>query len=232
MKTAMPPMTFPTKKCPDPVCDQTITATAANLQNFCNVEPPDLSLAEAEITYSGDGSVFVIEWFEDENFNTAYDGGNLQHSQADLCQVESHTLYARATCTIDNTVSAAGTLTINLYPEPQTPIIQRLDDACSYQVLPFCENDALSETDFNLPPDTETGTRSIEVSSGIEGNVCEATTFEVAFETCPELVCSQTIEQNIEAVQSFCESGMADLQLAESELQYSGDGSVFYNRMV
>ena len=65
------------------------------------------------------------------------------------------------------------------------------------------------------------------MSSSIEGNVCEAATFEVAFEACPELVCSQTILQNIEAVQSFCESGMADLQLAESELQYSGDGSVF-----
>ncbi len=217
----------PYEKCHDPVCDQTITAIAANIQSFCETGIPNLSFAEAEIEYSGDGNVFVIEWFEDEMFNVPYLEQNFNHSQSDLCVVESHTLFARGTCTIDNTVLAAGTLVVELYPSPKAPTIQRLDDGCNYQVIPFCVNDLLSETEFSLSPDTEAATRNIEVTSGINESFCETESFEVAFEACPELLCSQTIEQEIAAVQHYCESGMADLEAAESELVFSGDGSVF-----
>ncbi|MGB0931688.1 MAG: hypothetical protein ACPGVB_12975, partial [Chitinophagales bacterium] len=217
----------PYEKCPDPVCDQTITSIATNLQSFCDNGTPDLLLAESEIEYSGDGSVFVIEWFEDESFTVPYIEEDFNHSGADLCGIESHILFAKATCTIDNTISAAGTLTVELYPSPQAPMIERLDDGCNYQVLPFCVNDILSETEFSLSPDTEAATRNIEVTSGINENSCETESFEVSFEACPELFCSQTIEQEIAAIQSFCESGIADLEAAESELVFSGDGSVF-----
>ena len=67
----------------------------------------------------------------------------------------------------------------------------------------FAKNDALSETNFDLPPDTEMGMRSIEVSSGIEGNVCEAATFEVAFEACPQPFCNLEV---VSAVPSECDS--------------------------
>ena len=100
---------------------------------------------------------FTIEWFEDESFNIPFEGQVLSHSLADVCEVETVVLYARATCSDDASTIAAGTLTVELYPSPQAPMIERLDDACSYQVLPFCENDVLSEMTFNLPPDTEAG---------------------------------------------------------------------------
>ena len=69
----------------------------------------------------------------------------------------------KATCSIDATEYDAGTLEVNVYPTPQMPEIVRLDDECTYLVMPFCENDLLSETDFNLMPSSEVATRNITV---------------------------------------------------------------------
>ncbi|MFK7906220.1 MAG: hypothetical protein AB8B69_13900, partial [Chitinophagales bacterium] len=213
------------EKCPELVCDQTITQTAANLQSFCESGTPDLSIAEMEITYSGDGSAFLIEWFENNDFTSPYVSQNFNHSQADLCTIEKDTLFARATCSIDNTVVEAGFLAIELYPPLQSPTIIRQNDECNYTVQPFCEDDILSETAFDLPPDSEASTRTISLSSSFDEN-CTAD-FEVAYETCPALVCEQTITQTITSEQSFCESGTPSLIVAEAELAYSGDGTVF-----
>ncbi|MEZ4883841.1 MAG: T9SS type A sorting domain-containing protein [Chitinophagales bacterium] len=217
----------PYEKCPDPVCDQTITQTTASLQSFCEIATPDLTLAEAEIAYSGDGTVFTIKWFEDQMFTIPYLNQSFQHSQSDLCVSETDTLFAKGICNIDNTSIAAGFLAFVVYPPVQMPEIVRLDDACAYQVLPVCANDVLSETSFSLLPDTEIGLRTIEVTSGLAENTCTSMSFNVPFEACPMLVCSQTILQNMAATESFCESGFPDLTAAESELQFSGDGSVF-----
>ena len=43
---------------------------------------------------------------------------------------------------------------------------------------------------------------------------------------CP---CNQSIEQAAAVVQEFCESGTPDLAAAESEIVFSGDGSVFFD---
>ncbi len=213
--------------CPEPVCEQSIEQTIEALQGFCESGIPDLETAEAELIYNGDGSVFTLGWFEDANFETAYNGNALERNTMENCQVEIINLYARATCSTDGSTYIAGILTLQLYREPQAPTIERVDDNCTYQVLPHCENDGLSETSFDLPSGSDTGTRSIEVTSGLEGNLCSATVFEVNYEACPQLVCSQTIVQMIVANQGFCESGTPDLEAAEMELVYNGDGSIF-----
>ena len=215
----------PYEKCPDPVCNQTIIETAAGIQSFCGEGMPDLALAESAIQYSDDGSVFLIEWFEDEGFNTPYIERNFNHSQADLCAIEQDTLFARATCNIDQTLSSVGFLAIELYPSLQSPTIVRDDETCAYTIRPFCENDALSETSFELPPDSEASSKNIEVTSSFN-EACNGV-FEVEYEACPALVCDQSITQTIANTQRFCESGIPNLTLAEAELMFSGDGSSF-----
>lgn len=213
--------------CPEPVCEQSIEQTIEGFQGFCESGVPDLEVAAAELVYSGDGSVFTLEWFEDANFEAVYNGAIFERNPMEDCQVEIVNLYAKATCSTDGSTSIAGILTLQLYPEPQAPTIERVDENCVYQVIAHCENDELSETSFDLSPDSEAGTRKIKVVSGLEEHPCSSIIVDVNYEACPQLLCSQTITQIIAANQGFCESGIPDLSAAESEIAYSGDGSVF-----
>lgn len=165
-------------------CEQTITSQTMTTQAFCEQGTPDLALAEESIVYSGDGSEFAIEWYEDADYTVPYMEQVWEHSGVDNCGIESDILYAKAVCLVDNvTFYDAGTLTIVLYPKPQMPTIE---GSCSYTILPACPNDVLSVTEIaDKPAGTAAGTIDIEVVSGIDNSNCSSQTFAVPFAACP-----------------------------------------------
>ncbi len=91
----------------------------------------------------------VITWFVDISLTVPFIGAALQHSNADPCLTETVVLYAAIVCTLDNSILSAGSLTIEVYPQPQAPTITQTDGLCNYQLNLFCPTlDSVLGSDF------------------------------------------------------------------------------------
>lgn len=192
-------------------CTQMITTTISDSQDFCDSANPDLGAAEATLACDGDCSVFTIAWFFDAGFGTAYDGSEIAYT-GNGCTVQTTTLFAQATCSDDGSTSAAGSLTVNIYPEVQAPTITRDDDVCTYTVTAACANDVLTPSTFGpTAPGDAAGTTTINVASGLAGSPCAAADFSVAYEECPAAsTCDAEAGNPVYASLEVCEGESTD----------------------
>jgi len=121
------------------VCTQSVTTPASDTQYLCDGDAADLVTAEATIAYSGDGSVFTINWFMDAAFTMPYIAADAiaYPATGDGCNEALVTLYAQATCSDDASTSAAGTISANVYPAAlPTPTI--INNGCTVEVSDEC----------------------------------------------------------------------------------------------
>ncbi|MCB0516442.1 MAG: hypothetical protein KDD49_10290, partial [Bacteroidetes bacterium] len=113
--------------CPALVCSQTITTTINEATYTCDggsIAAIDLDAVAATLQCSGDCSTFTIEWFTDAAFTTPYNNDAIAYPVGgDGCSTSSVMLYAKATCSEDNSELSAGTLTVNVYPAINYSII-------------------------------------------------------------------------------------------------------------
>ncbi len=129
--------------CAAAVCSQTVDTPAAEVQYTCDGDAADLLTAEGAIAYSGDGSVFTIEWFMDAAYTMPYAAGTAiaYPAAGNGCSSSPVTLYARATCSDDSSTSDAGTITVNVYPATlPTPTI--INNDCMVEISDDCGFDA------------------------------------------------------------------------------------------
>ncbi len=103
------------------------------------------------------------------------------------CEARVYKFRLDIACSVDEgTFLEGGTVTYTLYPEPQAPSIERIDDECNYLVVKHCEGDLISMNPEDLvqAPDTEAGEIRVEVSNEGCDNPYE---YFVPFEACPPI---------------------------------------------
>lgn len=101
------------------------------------------------------------------------------------CEAHVYVFRLDIACSLDESVFLeGGTVTYTLYPEPQAPVVERVDDECNYLVVKHCESDLVSMNPEDLvqEPDTEAGEIRVEVSNEGCSNPYE---YFVPFEACP-----------------------------------------------
>ncbi len=129
----------------------------AELATICTGDTPTLpdAVIQAAVTDPGGEAVGAptptVSWFVDAALTTAYAGGAIAHSGADICASETVTLYAAVQCAIDNSFISAGTLVVTVYPAPQAPTITLDDNVCNYSLVLACPAlDNVVSNDFTL----------------------------------------------------------------------------------
>ncbi len=170
-----------------PACFTGGTATVAY---NCNIACPnvDTAISGTEDICSGgtptldasalaldDASLAVgngtVSWWEDATFNTTYTGGALTHSGADNCSVESITLFASVECSDDGSLIAAGSVTINIYPDFDANLLVPVQGDCTTapSLTSNCANytialDGDADDITTVPASGQSGTNNYTIS--------------------------------------------------------------------
>ncbi len=184
----------------NPACNCPVVTTEAidQMENFCSTGMADLASAEASIVIDGgvanplDGG---IEWFTDVALTipTGSLTPTVTHDGIDNCAAQTVTFYAAVICTDTDTI-AAGTTTVTVYPQPQTPTLDAVmldaNQNCVYNVSPACPGDGLSPPEVTIAPDDPAGMATITVTSNIPGTECNTTVdFDLNYAACPSANC-------------------------------------------
>jgi len=140
------------------------------------------------------------------------------------CDANTYVIRLDIACTTDESVFLeGGTVEYTLYPEPQAPIIAKVDDECNYIVISHCENDVLSmdPNDLVQMPGTDAGEVTIKVSNEGCSNPYE---FSVAFEACPQ-ICPEEEEVIVgeDVHEHLCNSNEGNIITLSSTTEVIGD---------
>ena len=133
-------------ECP-PDCEAIVSGVSGS-QDVCDGANPDFDAAIAGVDFGGGVAAdFTFEWYLDAALTQLYDETGLTHSGGDACASEQVTLYANAVCTATGIGTAAGELTVNVYPLPPEPVVV-IENNCVTTFTGGCEGDQLDQSVF------------------------------------------------------------------------------------
>jgi len=148
-----------------PACPSICPTSAGNFttnENLCEGETPTVPSNETILASVDLPEGATIRWSQDPTLPLIYDG--------DGCNSQAIIFSLTIGCQVDGSIQIpAGTHIVNLYPSPQAPIIEfvdNVDGVCSYTLVPACENDVVTpSTVEDLPAGTIGMTLPFNVSN-------------------------------------------------------------------
>ncbi len=180
--------------CPNATCPE-LTGLANSNQDYCDGGIPNFNAAESMIAYSDpNGLITATQWYADasltQSINTA---SYVAQYQGDGCLAQTTTLYVGLTCSEDPNPLAAGSLTLNIYPQYDQSNLVFSSENCQVPALTSnCSN--YQVTAINVPTSVnigDSGTASWNVSP-LEGPACFSETYNGSYACagnggCPEI---------------------------------------------
>lgn len=170
-------------------------------KSVCNLEEEGNTIVLPEFNVDSENAESVVlTWTQLDNGAPMLEivDGVVVLEQNNSCEVVAYEFFLTVGCSKDESISYDGGQAIYLlHPAPQAPTIERSNseeleaEVCSYIVVPACEGDVLSETEFTQEDGSGENLREITVSNG----GCEET-FSVEYEECPALPCAWKIAEN------------------------------------
>ncbi|MGB0929348.1 MAG: S8 family serine peptidase [Chitinophagales bacterium] len=121
------------------------------------------------------------------------------------CEPQTFVFNLNISCTNNEDIFIySGEYTYILFPTPQAPTIERLDDECNYEVVPHCISDTVNPESLTQMPNTEAGGIEVEVSNEYCADVYP---YPVSFEACPPACpAEEDVVVGEDTIESLCSS--------------------------
>lgn len=147
-------------------------------ESLCDGDLPNVPSDESILAGVDVPDRATINWSPNPNNPLIYSG--------DGCNAQTVIFSLTIGCQVDGSVEiAGGTHIVNLYPTPQAPtvdLVENADGVCSYVVIPACENDVVTPSTIS---DLPTGSMDITLPFNVANEGCMDMLFsEVAVPDC------------------------------------------------
>ncbi len=134
-------------------------------ESLCDGDSPNVPSDETILSSVDLAERATINWFPNPSDPLIYSG--------DGCNAQAVIFNLTIGCQVDGSVEiAGGTHIVNLYPAPQAPmvdLVENADGVCSYVVVPVCQNDVVTPSTIS---DLPAGSMDITLPFNVSNEGC------------------------------------------------------------